>query len=291
MVLVTFDDYVTRANFHFYDDLFPRALSDVVKNPNGCPATATFFVSGTHTNMTMVKTLADRGHEIASHSHTHGSPGTWSRQDWDREIQGMRQNLAHACQLPAQKVCGMRAPFLELGGDDQFSVLQDRGFLYDSSMFGGSITEDSSAPPLWPFTLHYPPSTSQTVCDQSRCPGRSYPQIWEVPLIRQYALDGRSCAMTDGCPFAGDDVSKDDVKRYLRKNFDRHYNRNRAPFMISLHATWFTNVPQSYQGLQEFLQEVSSRSDVWQVTLTQMLDWVRHPVPLSRVGEIPSWQC
>ena len=184
----------------------------------------------------------------------------------------------------------MRSPYLQLGGESQFSMLQNRHFLYDSSMIGGAIHEDSS-PPLWPFTLGYPPGSSSTVCDQSRCPARAYPQLWEVPLLRQYIPgSGQPCSMTDSCPL-GRGASKDDVVRFLRHNFYRHYDRNRAPFMISLHATWFVNVPESFQGLQEFLREISLKPDVWQVTVSQMLDWVRHPLPLSRVGDIPSWQC
>ncbi|XP_070196152.1 chitin deacetylase 1-like isoform X2 [Littorina saxatilis] len=291
MVMLTFDDAVNYNNWHYYQGLFPTAERDALRNPNGCRTTATFFLADPNdTVMTMVKTLADKGNEMGSHSQTHSAPAAWSRQDWDIQMQGMRQRVAVATGIPQDKIVGMRAPFLQLGGEEQFSVLQERGFLYDSSMFGGGgNVHNTHTPPLWPFTLHFPPTPSRQVCDQERCPQRSYPRLWEVPITEQFTSTGRACTMTDGC--LGHDASVDDVVNFLRHNFNRHYLNNKAPFMISLHATWFDDVPNSYAGLKEFLREISLRRDVWQVTLTQMLDWVRHPVPFSRANEIPSWRC
>ena len=292
MVLLTFDDAVKAEDFHYFDGLFPADYGAAGKNPNGCRAAATFFVSGSGTDTELLGRLAARGSEVASHSHTHSAPSQWSRADWDWEMQGMRLELARGLGLSLDQIAGTRAPFLQLGGDDQFSVLRDRGFLYDSSMFGdgpGPEADDSAAP-LWPFTLEFPPSPSPEVCDQPGCPSGSYPGLWEVPLIGHYTPGGEPCTMTDGCPL-GSDASKEDVVAFLRHNFQRHYRRNRAPFMISLHATWFHEVAESYAGLGEFLRQISQDADVWQVTVSQMLDWVRHPLPLSRVGEIPSWQC
>ncbi|KAL8623772.1 hypothetical protein ACOMHN_054078 [Nucella lapillus] len=97
--------------------------------------------------------------------------------------------------------------------------------------------------------------------------------------------------MSDSCPL---DVnsSKGEIMAFLRHNFNRHYTRNRAPFMIAIHPLWFSKIPASHQALKEFLLEVSHRQpDVWQLTLSQMLDWARHPRPLNRLHELHSWQC
>nr|KAG5696926.1 hypothetical protein BaRGS_015890 [Batillaria attramentaria] len=289
MVLLTFDDGIVSSNFIKYNQLFPADQQAALKNPNGCRTVATFFVSGDYTDMGLVKTLSDRGNEMASHSISHGQPGWWDRAAWDQEIQGMRKRLGQATGRGVSEIRGMRSPYLVLGGETQFSMLQDNGFLYDSSMYGGSLVEDEASP-LWPFTLKYPPMTSQAVCDQPNCPARSYPQIWEVPLVRQYTLTGAACSMTDGCNL-GSSPSKKDVVAYLRKNFNRHYTRNRSPFMISLHSYWFGNVQNSFQGLKEFLAELSGMPDVWQVSVSQMLDWVRNPLPMDRLDELTSWQC
>lgn len=286
MVLLTFDDAIVSTNYYKYTQLFNKTL---LSNPNGCGTRATFFVSGDYTDFGLVSRLAQDGHELASHTISHGQPAYWTKDKWDQEIGGMRRLLAQATGRTDSQIAGMRAPYLSLGGEAQYSMLQDRGFLYDSSMYGGSLTEGFT-PPLWPFTLKYPVRPSQAVCDQERCPRNSYPGVWEVPLIRQYKMDGTSCAMTDACDL-GRTATQEDVMAYLRKNFQRHYTRNRAPFMISLHSYWFDNVPASLLGLQQFLAELSNTPDVWQVTVTQMLDWVRNPTQIDRLQELPSWQC
>ncbi|KAL8623771.1 hypothetical protein ACOMHN_054077 [Nucella lapillus] len=185
MVLLTLDDEVTVYSYRYYQGLFLTGDA-VIRNPIGCPATATFFVSGPHSNMTIVKALVERGHEVGSHSLTHDlcPSHPWSAQAWDTRVHGMRRLLAHGTGLNTTQIRGMRAPNLQLGGDAQFSMLKDRGFLYDSSMYGGTLTEDGGDP-LWPFTLDFPPylPTPHAVCDQADCPTRSYPQLWEVPLV------------------------------------------------------------------------------------------------------------
>nr|KAG5696927.1 hypothetical protein BaRGS_015891 [Batillaria attramentaria] len=289
IVLLTFDDGINEYNFIKYDQLFPADQQAALKNPNGCRTGATFFVSGDNTDMELVKALHERGNEMASHSITHGVPSEWSRAQWEQEMEGMRERLAQGIGQNVSEIRGMRAPYLLIGSEPQYAMLEEDGFLYDSSMYGGSYVEDDTAP-LWPFTLKYPPASSEAVCDQPKCPARSYPHVWEVPLVRQYSLDGLPCAMTDECT-TDPGLTEEDVLAFLWKNFDRHYTRNRSPFMISLHPTWFDNVQNSLQGLKEFLTELSGMPDVWQVSVGQMLDWVRNPLPMDRLDELKSWQC
>eukprot|EP00493_Phyllostaurus_siculus_P008466 UN08572 len=45
-------------------------------------------------------------------------------------------------------VVGLRAPYLRVGGNYQFTMMEEQGFLYDSS-----ITAPLQNPPLWPYTL------------------------------------------------------------------------------------------------------------------------------------------
>lgn len=61
-VTITFDGAVTVTNFPSYKDLFAS------KNPNGCPLTATYFVSHVDTNYKLVHELHRRGNEIGVHS-------------------------------------------------------------------------------------------------------------------------------------------------------------------------------------------------------------------------------
>lgn len=70
----------------------------------------------------------------------------------------------------------MRVPFLRVGWNRQFLMMQEFGFRYDASMVA-----PFSDPPLWPYTLdHKPPH--KCIGAKQRCPSRAYPGIWEMPL-------------------------------------------------------------------------------------------------------------
>jgi len=56
MVMITFDDAVTDLNFDVYTELF-----DGRTNPNGCPISTTYFVSGIYTNYERVRNLFAKG--------------------------------------------------------------------------------------------------------------------------------------------------------------------------------------------------------------------------------------
>lgn len=65
LVMVTFDDAVTALNY----DLIEKSLNQH-KNPDGCSAQATFYVSHEYTDYSKVHQLWAEGHEIALHSIT-----------------------------------------------------------------------------------------------------------------------------------------------------------------------------------------------------------------------------
>lgn len=69
------------------------------------------------------------------------------------------------------------------------------------------------------------------------CPTKSYPGVWEVPMVMWQDLKGGRCSMADACSNPPD---AEGVYQMLAKNFERHYNSNRAPFGMYYHAAWFT---------------------------------------------------
>lgn len=64
IVLLTFDDSVNDLNKQLYADLFNKGRV----NPNGCPISATFYVSHEWTDYSQVQNLYSEGHEMASHT-------------------------------------------------------------------------------------------------------------------------------------------------------------------------------------------------------------------------------
>ena len=173
MVMLSFDDDVGEPNFPFYETLF---ADGELKNPNGCNATATFFVSHEYTDYRKVQKLYHNRHDIADHTISHRTPTTWWKSanysELTDEIAGQREILRKWGQVKAEDVVGFRAPFLQTAGNTMYQVLYDNKFLYDSSMPTHSFTK----PPLWPYTLDYR-STQECVippCPTGECfpPGR-----------------------------------------------------------------------------------------------------------------------
>lgn len=70
LVMLTFDDAVTAANYKYIQEIFADRT-----NPDGCPAAATFFVSHEYTDYSKVHALWTEGHEIALHSIRYAASG------------------------------------------------------------------------------------------------------------------------------------------------------------------------------------------------------------------------
>ncbi len=100
-------------------------------------------------------------------------------------------------------VLGIRAPFLQGGGDDQFAMMKEHGFLYDCSMPTlkyGYLNQNQS---VWPYTLDYKNSMD---CQIEPCPQCSFPGIWVQPMstlrdnrANECGPDGCPCSMLDSC--------------------------------------------------------------------------------------------
>ncbi|XP_073825919.1 chitin deacetylase-like 5 isoform X24 [Musca autumnalis] len=275
IVLITFDDSVNDLNKQLYIDLFEKGRV----NPNGCPITATFYVSHEWTDYSQVQNLYADGHEMASHTVSHSFGEQFSQKKWTREVAGQREILAAYGGVKLSDVRGMRAPFLSVGGNKMFKMLYDSNFTYDSSM---PVYENR--PPSWPYTLDYKIFHD---CMIPPCPTKSYPGVWQVPMVMWQDLNGGRCSMGDAC---SNPSEAEGVTKMIMKNFERHYTTNRAPFGLFYHAAWFTQ-PHHKEGFIKFLDTINAMPDVWIVTNWQALQWVRDPTPLSRINSFQPFQC
>ncbi|KAH8409394.1 hypothetical protein KR222_002325, partial [Zaprionus bogoriensis] len=275
IVLLTFDDSVNDLNKQLYTDLFEKGRV----NPNGCPIAATFYVSHEWTDYSQVQNLYADGHEMASHTVSHSFGEQFSQKKWTREIAGQREILAAYGGVKLSDVRGMRAPFLSVGGNKMYKMLYDSNFTYDSSM---PVYENR--PPSWPYTLDYKIFHD---CMIPPCPTRSYPGVWQVPMVMWQDLNGGRCSMGDACSNPSD---AEGVTKMIMKNFERHYTTNRAPFGLFYHAAWFTQ-PHHKEGFIKFLDTINAMPDVWIITNWQALQWVRDPTPTSRINSFQPFQC
>ncbi|XP_014667687.1 PREDICTED: uncharacterized protein LOC106809204 isoform X2 [Priapulus caudatus] len=285
IVTLTFEGGIRQQD---YDIVYNRILRRGRKNPNGCAISATFFVSHEYTDYVAVKSLYYDGHEMAAHSISKRFPESWWRKasykEWEQEIAEERIMLNKLGDVNFMDVRGMRAPFLQVGGNTQFQMLHNNRFLYDSSM---PVAE--SNPPLWPFTLDIP---SGHRCIRSPCPTKRFPGLWEVPLVFLEGDDGLPCATLDGCSMPR---TKTGLIRVLKHNFERHYASNRAPLMLSLSSRWFTGLYADARlaAMEEFLDELATKDDVWLLTVSEMIAWIRNPAKLEMMmrNATTPWAC
>ncbi|XP_013392573.1 uncharacterized protein LOC106160500 [Lingula anatina] len=289
MVIVSFDLAVTAYVASFFEQLFPI---DII-NPNGCPIAATFFVPDQErTDYNAVRQLYARGHEIASNSQSRRQPPLWwnsaSYLDYVYEIYGQRINLETGTDIPEGKITGMRVPYLQPGGNNMYRMLRDYNFTYDSSMVTGPTSAHNYAvfPPFYPFTLDIPPNN--TLCDiyPSNCPNASYPGLWEIPINRMYGTDGQGCAMMDDCKVT---TSDDTFNVLLAQFFSEYYNRKRAPYGLYFQGKWLEN-NQAFDGLKRFIRYINKMDDVFFVTSSQVIEWMKQPTPLSQINSFAPWR-
>eukprot|EP01009_Symbiontida_sp_KSa7_P000942 NODE_1213_length_646_cov_750.194305_g952_i0.p1 GENE.NODE_1213_length_646_cov_750.194305_g952_i0~~NODE_1213_length_646_cov_750.194305_g952_i0.p1 ORF type:complete len:173 (+),score=16.91 NODE_1213_length_646_cov_750.194305_g952_i0:32-520(+) len=108
-------------------------------------------------------------------------------------------------------------------------------------------------------------------------------------LVDFVGIHGGRCSMIDqgGCDMPKDEQDTFDV---LMKNFNYHYKTNRAPYGLYLHANWFSH-GYTFTAMDRFLKNISQQGDVYILRAQQTLEWMRNPMPLSRVRHWSPWQC
>ncbi|XP_023932571.1 uncharacterized protein LOC112042355, partial [Lingula anatina] len=283
-VYFSFDDAVNRMNYNLYSNLFAGRFV----NPNGCPTTVSFNLCNESTNYELVRRLHRQGHEIASHSILHTNPKFWDGEMWEYEIQGMRELISDKIGIKEDEIVGMRSPFLVLGGNKQFSLLERFNYTYDASMVPAFSSNQEE--PLWPFKLTGKPPRRYFF--EPGTPTEAYPSVWEVPMNPYFycphAPDG-AVSMLDGCHPG----SYNATYLYLKYNFLRHYNSpSKAPFGINMHAAWFHPAwPYHFQAMEDFIGEICRLRNVYIVSVSRILKWMEDPVPLSRMSESEAVKC
>lgn len=287
MITITFDDAINNNNIELYKEIFKGR-----KNPNGCDIKATYFLSHKYSNYSAVQETSRKGHEIAVHSITHNDEERfWSNatvDDWAKEMAGMRIIIEKYANITDNSVVGVRAPYLRVGGNNQFTMMEEQAFLYDST-----ITAPLSNPPLWPYTMYFR-MPHRCHGNLQSCPTRSH-AVWEMVMNE---LDRREdpandeylpgCAMVDSC---SNILTGDQFYNFLNHNFDRHYDQNRAPLGLYFHAAWLKNNPEFLDAFLYWIDEIlANHKDVYFVTMTQVIQWMQTPSTISEIKNFEPWK-
>ncbi|XP_060807878.1 chitin deacetylase 8 [Amyelois transitella] len=280
-VTITFDGGLNTVNIQTYrQELYDKTTK------NGCPIGATFYVNHEYTNYNIVNELYNRGFEIGLNSISHRTPPSyWAQADYDTvmaEIGDQRIQMAHFANIPMDAIKGVRLPFLQMTGNSSFQVMADIGLLYDASW----STTANTNPGLWPYTLDY---ASTQDCNIPPCPTASIPGAWVFPLVAWLDLSGTACTTVDSCFDVPEENDVDGWYRFYISNFERHYLGSRAPFGFHVKEAYFTIYPGARVAFRRFLELLNNLHDVFVVNSSQVIEWIKDPVPVSEYIEQPCW--
>ncbi len=131
-----FDGVVGRDEWSLIPSRVQASTERILDLLDAAGATATFFTLGwiADRHPGLVRQIADRGHEIASHGYGHELLTRMGADEFRQDLRRSRQALENAVGRP---VLGYRAPTFSLVPETAwaFDVLIEEGFEYDSSMF------------------------------------------------------------------------------------------------------------------------------------------------------------
>ncbi|KAL4853807.1 hypothetical protein ACK3TF_005288 [Chlorella vulgaris] len=238
-------------------------ITSTHNNPQGCEIPATWFVSMNYTDYHLVQEVYMKNHEIATHTLYHvADPDLF-------QIVGMKLWLNQTAHVPLEKLRGFRAPFL-MHSPEQRTILQQNGFLYDSSIPEPfpTATSPSGNDRLWPYTMDY--GLPQR-CDLGTGPcsiNESLPGLWEFPMWD--VQDDSGVVLTNMDP-------QGDIYEAYKREFDRSYGGNRSPVGVYIHAAWLMDKTRNAE-MNQFVNYALSHENTWFVTISEVIEWMKDPV-------------
>lgn len=118
---------------------------------------ATFFILGwvAERHPTLVRRIADAGHEIGTHSHMHGKVYAMDAASFREDL---RRSIDAIAAASGQAVAGFRAPSFSItpGAEWAFDALLDEGVRYDASLFPAPRGHGGYPAPLTPHIITTP---------------------------------------------------------------------------------------------------------------------------------------
>ncbi|XP_040580421.1 chitin deacetylase 1 [Lepeophtheirus salmonis] len=264
IILLMLEGAVNQNNYFHYVKLLNHTQRDT-----NCKIKATFFLRHEYSNYRQIQQLYADGNELALSSMT----STTSLQNenattWRTELNVLKETLKRFSSVPSEDILGVRAPGLKPGHNTQYEVMVEDEYVWDSS-----VTTYPLDKPVWPYTLDY---SIPHKCKISSCPKKAFPGLWEIPLNLHFVKEegGGECPSLDQCIFTHQ--SSDDIFNWLKQDFERFYNQNRAPYTFPFHTNWFTH-PTQVEGLLKFITWSLTQKDVYYMTVTELLIWMTEP--------------
>ena len=144
---------INRGQWDSFEKRLAPCVGRILRLLSDYDASATFFVLGwvARHERDVVRTIADAGHEIASHGMNHDMLGRLTPEQFRRELLDSRHLLED---ISGRPVIGFRAPTFSITHETAWAidVLAEAGYKYDSSVF--PIRHDRYGVPGAPRFVH-----------------------------------------------------------------------------------------------------------------------------------------
>ena len=219
---------------------------------------STFFVPGytAHRYPEVVRNIVAAGHEVAHHGYLHEQPTGVSASE---EANNLDRGLRALEEVAGIRPVGYRAPMWDLSWRSP-ALLEERGFLYDSSLMDADVPYELSVTPGAPTS------------------------IVEIPI--QWALDDweQYCYLPD---ISGTGLIE--TPRKARELWQQEFEglRSVGGCWVLTNHPFLSGRPSRAHQLDELMAHVSSCDDVWTASLEEIARHVRSQDLPARCIEYP----
>jgi peptidoglycan/xylan/chitin deacetylase (PgdA/CDA1 family) len=264
------------------------------------------------------RAVADAGHEVGLHTHSHPHGEGFNTAQWVHEIELCKAWLAkpfaesasaaNGIGVAAASISGFRTPYLE-HGLPLFPALRQAGLDYDCSVEEGFEERFDGRNFVWPYRV----ADGYGAAQESDLAAR---ELWELPVYALIVPPDSECERygvpsglrerlktridyfdpADG-KITGFDwnlwvafgMSREEFVATFKYSLDLRLQGNRAPFTFGTHSDIYSeqyeNLPGSSaaerrQALAEVLDYALAQPDVRVVAARDIVAWLRQPRPL-----------
>lgn len=208
-----FDRLIAPRQWSRFERRLERSTARTLDLLDDAGARATFFVLGWIADIApeLVRSIAARGHEIASRGYDHRSVSTLDREEFRDDLARAREAIERAAGI---RVRGHRAARLWYSRRDLWAldVLAEQGYAYDSS--------------LAPFLRRF---SHEPWRRRAHKTGTNHGSIWELPVSSTQVM-GLSL------PVAGGNYARQLPERFVHQRVDRWMRDEQAPFIMYFHV-------------------------------------------------------
>lgn len=190
-----FDEFVNRDEWDEYPQRLEVGMDRILNILEEHETRATFFFLGwiARRHPSLVREVANRGHEIASHGDSHRVLYELTPADFAKEVQRSLDAIGKAYD---GRVTGFRAPSFSIREETLWAleILEEFGFEYDSSIFPCKRQRyGMPAAPRFPYKVggelrEFPLSTVEVFGRRIPVCGGGYLRLYPLPVTR-WAID------------------------------------------------------------------------------------------------------